>query len=160
MHFKIKSGNMWFWLTIVCILNKADEGEINAPKLKPRTSLWFMWWIACREPSKCWNKRIILCLTYSAQAELLGYFLFFSLVYNSTITKQYWNKLLKKKTKQKTHFCWKLLLKYVCGNVLFSHRISFLKSVINVTVCLPTTIVLTGKMEPEMYKHFKVIAEI
>lgn len=25
---------MWFWLTIVCVLNKEDEGEINAPKLK------------------------------------------------------------------------------------------------------------------------------
>lgn len=53
--------------------------------------------------------------------------------------------------------CWKLLLKYVCGNVLFSRRISFLKPVLKVTICFPTAIVLTGKMELEMSNIIKLL---
>lgn len=50
----------------------------------------------------------------------------------------------------------KAAFKICLCNGLFSHKISFLKLVLNVTICFPTAIVLTGKMELAMLNIIKL----
>lgn len=118
VHFKVKAGNMWFRLTMICVLNMESEGEKNANS-NPKT--------ICRAPGafKVLGQKNTFVFD-SAQAELLEYF--FSLSFH--IIKKYWNKLeIKIKIfVENTDIS-------VYGHVFFSCiEISFLKTTTNVTV--------------------------